>query len=361
MLIYFVILAYPLIFALVNAGKPPSENRWNVLAMLGFWILYNFISAIRDNTAGDWYTYDEMVYLFKYMSLGQAMLDTDPAFGFFGWIGSRLGLGLYFANFICSAILSWGVLRLASRLPNPWVAITAAVPYLLIVVGYGYIRQAAAIGLLVSAICDLQDRRHFAAAIQALLAATFHNSAVVMFPLLVFAVVPRNLWTLAAFTGATLLLTNLLLATQIASVYQVGYIDQEYKSSGATVRVLMNIVPAMFFVVFHRNFGVDQRAKRIWELFAWGSVVLFIALFRYPGSTAIDRLALYLLPIQVYVFGYVVSSFANRGRPAQLLTLACVAYLTLVQMVWFFRADHAYLWVPYQSIFSETITPMVFR
>ncbi len=117
MLTYFLLLAYPCIFALLSARGRISSQRRIILPIIGFGLFYNFISVIRDNVAGDWYTYEQMTYLFNFMTLGQAMGDTDPGFGLVGWLGMKLGGGLYSVNLFCSAIISLGVCRLAC-----WVA-----------------------------------------------------------------------------------------------------------------------------------------------------------------------------------------------------------------------------------------------
>lgn len=361
MLIYFLLLAYPALFALTSAGRSARSNRHQLWPIVGFWIFYNFISAFRDNTGGDWFQYEEITYGFNLISLSQAMSEVNPGFAFFSWCGVRLGLGLYFTDFICSAILSFGIFRLAYRLPSPWLAISAAVPYLLIVVGMGYLRQAAAIGFMISAICDLQDRRNGRATLQMLFAMSFHPSSVVMAPLLIFASAPKNFWTVGAMVAGTLVLANLALSTETAQLYQKGYIDASYQSSGATIRIAMNIVPAVIFMFFRRTIFIEKREKQIWELFAWASIALAVMLVTSSSSTAVDRIALYLLPIQVYVFGHLAPAIAGRGRLERLVTLGCIGYFATVQFVWLFYADHAYLWVPYQSIFSDQIIPSVFR
>ncbi len=362
MLIYFLLLAYPAIFAFLNAGKDTPRSKQQILPMVGFWLLYNFISAIRDNTAGDWYTYDELTYFYSMMSLRQAMADTDIGFALVAWSSTRIGLGLYFSNLVCSAILSFGILRLAYRLPNPWVAIAAAVPYLLIVVGYGYIRQAVAIGFVVSAICDLQDRRYFLAAAQMALAMSFHLSSAMMIPILTFAVLPRNVWTILLLLASTALLASSIVNTDTVATYQAGYLDQaHYESSGAFVRILMNIVPAICFILLKNTLKISLTEMRIWQLMAWGSIAMFPALQLGVNSTVIDRIALYFLPIQVYAFGWLVSGVSGTGRVARLVTLGCIMYFAAVQLIWLFYADHAFLWVPFQSIFSDTIIPAALR
>jgi hypothetical protein len=67
-----------------------------------------------------------------------------------------------------------------------------------------------------------------------------------------------------------------------------------------------------------------------------------------PSSTAVDRLALYWIPLQLYVWSRWPAAMA-RNHNAQLPWVAGVlAYSLAVQFVWLFYADHSWAWVPYQ-------------
>ena len=43
---------------------------------------------------------------------------------------------------------TYGLFRICRQQPNPWLALVVATPFLIIVVGMGYTRQAAAMGFL---------------------------------------------------------------------------------------------------------------------------------------------------------------------------------------------------------------------
>jgi hypothetical protein len=111
------------------------------------------------------------------------------------------------------------------------------------------------------------------------------------------------------------------------------------------IRVLMNVVPALLFIAFRRRIAPDPQERRLW---AW-MAVLALACLPLVGlaSTAVDRIALYLIPLQLFVFSR-IPRLARTVEVRTPLVLAVVAYYTAVLFVWLNYAAHAFAWVPYQ-------------
>jgi hypothetical protein len=86
----------------------------------------------------------------------------------------------------------------------------------------------------------------------------------------------------------------------------------------------------------------------LWRNFAIGAFVTLAMLFLIASSTIADRLALYLIPLQVFVFSRLPYAFPRKGKPDPLLVFAIVAYSGLVQFVWLTQAQHAGNWLPYK-------------
>jgi hypothetical protein len=63
-----------------------------------------------------------------------------------------------------------------------------------------------------------------------------------------------------------------------------------------------------------------------------------------PSSTAIDRLALYIIPLQLAVLSRLPIAFNRSGS----LRLVIMAYSAGVLFVWLNFAKHAEYWLPYQ-------------
>ena len=74
------------------------------------------------------------------------------------------------------------------------------------------------------------------------------------------------------------------------------------------------------------------------------AVAMLIALFVLPSSTVVDRLSLYLIPLQLAVLPRVAYLFGARNLGRFLV----VVYAALVLFVWLNFAVHAEYWLPYQ-------------
>jgi hypothetical protein len=126
------------------------------------------------------------------------------------------------------------------------------------------------------------------------------------------------------------------------------YVEQDLASSGAVVRLLMNVVPALIFLFFAKNFRENESFNRTWRATSILALLMFVVLVFGAPSTLIDRFSLYLIPLQLMVFGRLVDVFGRRiGKT--LLKASIVIYCFAVQFVWFFIGEFSYAWVPYNS------------
>ena len=83
--------------------------------------------------------------------------------------------------------MMWGTVVFCRDQPNPWLALLAAVPYMLVVVGMGYTRQAVALGFALLGLAALGHGRTRAFVIWIAIGATFHKSAVSLLPIAALA------------------------------------------------------------------------------------------------------------------------------------------------------------------------------
>src|SRR5206468_1131459 len=248
------------------------------------------------------------------------------------WLAVQLGAGIWFVNLVCAVIFTAGLVSLCRWQPNPSLAMLVAVPYLVIVVS-SYTRQAAALGFIMLAITAHHRCSIFKMLAYLVLAALFHKAAVVVLPLLGIAASRWRMMTIAMVALIAPAIYSLYLNDAVDKL-MTNYIAAQYESSGATVRVLMNVVPGVIFMVFRKRFQMGLAEKRLWTLFSTASLAALMALAISPSSTAVDRLALFLIPLQVVVISRIPNSFGAPSRPAFYLVAAVIAYSFLVEMIW---------------------------
>ena len=353
MFIYWLLFAYPAVMALTYPARTERYgfSSAQAIALLGFVLLYTAIGGLRWETGGDWMTYAEMYDEIRLDLPGFALTRTDPIYGIMNWASAQIGTELYLVNAICCWVLGYGVVRTAMTMREPWLAVLIAVPYLLIVVGMGYVRQGAAIGMVLIAIGSLDKARTLRTIFYLVLATGFHSTAVIAFPFFVFALTRRNraFALIATIVGAIVYIN--VLAPRL-NTFEIGYVQQEYESSGALTRVLMGLLPALLILARWRAFPASDRVRSVWLAIALANVAALIALMLAPSSTAVDRIALFVSVIQLAAFGEIRALVGLADRGVLFVRMMMIGAAAAVQSVWLIFATHAEYWVPYQSIFQ---------
>ncbi len=345
-------LPYWLLFSVFAAGSVQYRRRGLIGSQSAplFWaagLLVALMVGLRYQVGGDWGNYVTIYRTFKYSQLTGALGAGDPGYAVLNWLGSSLGLGIWFVNLLCGAIFTWGLLRFARRQPNPWLAVLVAIPYLIIVVAMGYTRQAVAMGIILAGLSSLTGRWVLRFSLYMLLAAAFHKSAIIVLPLVALANAQSRVAT-AALLFATGWLTYYLFVAQSLDVMMQNYVGTKYSSQGAAIRIAMNIPPALLFLLFQKRFAVPEQLRKVWRNFAWASFAALIALVLTPSSTAVDRVSLYLIPLQMFVWSRAPDAFRNKQRTNGQIIVAVIAYSAAIQFVWLNFAVHSKAWVPYR-------------
>jgi hypothetical protein len=303
--------------------------------------------GLRHQVGGDWGSYAAELRLASYVMLQQAATQGDPAYSLLNWLASRVGGGLYLVNTVCAVFFSWGLVVFCRAQPRPWLALVVAVPYLVTVVAMGYTRQGTAIGLAMLALVALSNRKIFWFVVFVALAAAFHKSAVILMPLAVLAGTKRKMWTVFWVGLSTALFYVLLLQESVDSLTD-NYIGAQYDSAGAAIRVAMNAVPAALFLWFRRRFVMSPEDRTFWVWMSWGALVFVVLLVVSPSSTAVDRVALYWIPLQLFVLSRLPDALGKPNGRNGILVRWVVAYCAAVLFVWLMFATHAQYWLPYQ-------------
>lgn len=340
----FLMPAWLAVTRLWPVAQPPKHvDRWWRL----MFVLLVLMVGLRYDVGGDWESYLPKIVDASHKTLAEAVATGDPAYGFLNWLGANSGFGIYLANSVCAAFFSWGLVAFCRAQPRPWLALVVAIPYLVTVVGMGYTRQGAAIGLGMLGLVALSDRKLLRFVLFVALAATFHKSAVILMPLAVLAGTRNKIWTMFWVGFATLLFYVLLLQDSVEAL-QYGYLEKQYQSQGAAVRLAMNAVPALIFLRYRRRFVMPQAQRTFWTWMSLGALGFVGLLIVSPSSTAVDRVALYWIPLQLFVLSRLPNAIGSPNGRNRVLVWGVVAYSAMVLLVWLVFASHAKYWLPYQ-------------
>lgn len=350
MTFYWVLFSISAVLAILPLWRPGTTRA--IYIALGIGLLLTISVGFRYLVGGDWPVYEIIFREANNVDLVGALGLGDPAYYGLNWIVGTFGGEIWHVNLVCAAIFSYGLIRFCSTLPYPAVGLLASVPYLVIVVGMGFTRQATAIGCMMAAMAIYEGRLKPSVIIWFVLALAFHKS--VIFGILVFVFSSTRNRTFNIIAGGVILL--LLLA-----VFVLGnvdrlldvYIETELQSGGATVRLLLSwLITGAYFVFLDRSGMLGARHK-LWRNMALFSLALIPAYFFSTSSTAVDRVGFILLPLQVMVFGYLPAITRGRRVLTYPLIAAIAGFNFAVLYIWLFLADNALYWIPYRNVLFE--------
>lgn len=322
-----------------NGDRWPGAWRWAFVGLV-------LMIGLRHEVGCDWQTYMENIERARYWTFQDALQSSEAGYALLNWIGVQTGWELYLVDFVCALFFSYGLIEFCRAQPRPWLALTVAVPYLIIVGGMGYTRQGVAIGLAMLGLVALSRGRVLRFVLLIAFAATFHKTAVVLVPLAILANSKHRLWTVL-WVGISAVMLYVLMLQEHVETLTSGYLETQYASQGALVRVLMNAFPALLFLLFNKRFEMPKSDRSFWIWMSLGALVFVWLLAVSPSSTAVDRVALYWIPLQLYVLSRLPDALGKRdGNPP--LVKAVVGYSAAVLIVWLMFSPYSRCWIPYQ-------------
>lgn len=344
MLPYWLLFGYFAVGGAISRAQSNISGRFTSPGLVFGSIIIALMIGLRHNVGSDWNAYNAMFDLAGHKPFQQLIAMGDPAYLALNWVAQQFGLPFWGVNLICGTVFAWGLHRLASVQPDPWSAVIIAIPYLVIVVAMGYARQGVAIGILMAGLAHLSKGgsllRFFFYVIAASL---FHRTAVIVLPLALFGTSRGRIVNFAIFAGAALVLIDYSLGSHLDRFIR-SYIDTEWTSQGALIRVIMTAVPATLYFLFRNRLGFQPVEKVVWRNFSIAAYISIVLLLLVPSSTVVDRAALYILPLQLAVFSrmglLIRSTFAAR--------MGIILYSSIVLFVWLNYADKSGDWVPYR-------------
>lgn len=347
MLPYWVFLSLFVVGAINDVRRRTvhvSRMTWALfLAMI---VLIVFV-GLRYRVGADWLNYTAMFYAVSHASFSNAISYGDPAYMTLNWLAASFGADIWLVNLACACLFGWGLGAFAMRQPNPWLAVAVAIPYFVIVVGMGYTRQATAIAVMLLAMVEFARPRYVRFVLFMTLAVLFHRSAMLMIPFVVLSAVRHR--SIILITGAAMLFAgSLLFLDRLLDAVRYNYLDAQLASGGTGIRLAMTVLPALVFLIYPRRLSTSAQDQAVWRNFSFGALGCLALYFFTPSTTLVDRVALYLIPLQVVVLARLPFAFPRHNRSNEQLLIAVIAIAMAVQVVWLTFAEHSDDWDPYR-------------
>ncbi len=349
MLPYIISFAYLAVMAIM---QPPYQKWDSKLLWIPTAMYFILFIGFRDEVGADWGNY---LAMFERDAVNMDYIDAlhhhDPSYWLLQVWAWDLGYEIYFVNFIAAILFVWGVSRFVMKLlPNPWLGFVVIMSYTMIAVATGYVRQGIALGITFGALSYLVEKKMLQFISLAFFAASFHRTAVLIIGLALFADKKNKFFK---FIGVSIMIVAAYV-TFLAGAeqkYIQEYILNNMQSSGAVIRALMNVIPAILFFIYKNRWKrLFADGYGLWFIMSIGAFVQVLTV--KFASTAIDRMGLYLIPLQVVVFGRLPILLSDIISPRFTTTLI-VLYYALVYFVFLNFASWAFAWLPYKNILVE--------
>ena len=323
-----------------------QKRQGKLMPFLFVGFFFILLIGLRFEVGGDWGNYLRHYDNVIGIPLSKALTYKDPGHQLLNWLIARWDIGIYGVNMVYAIVFMIGLIKFSRDQPYPWIAMAAAVPYMVIVVAMGYSRQAMALGIFMIAITYLRKGKLKTYVVLILIAALFHKTAIILLPLGIFlygkGMILRILMIFPILYGAW----DLLVAdAQDNLIYQ--YIDRDLQSSGAKIRVAMNLLPSLLLFKYRKEWKRSFNDYTFWLWVALGSVTMVVLVT--VASTAADRLALYFIPIQLVVYARLPYLARKQIKPSVMKVIIILGY-TAVLFVWLNFAANIRFWIPYDNI-----------
>ena len=350
---YFLLLLSASVPALVSPRKPGGMN---ILASL---LLFVFV-GFRYQTGGDWWNYYNSVLEAYGVPFREFFLlkNYEPLYGLLNWFGANQFGGLVLVNSVCGLIFSFSLVRFCRSQPNSWLALTLAIPYLVIVVAMGYTRQSVAIAFEMLALLAIQSGQNLQFVLLILIGSFFHRPVLALLALAVFSSQSFLISLPSRYTQLVKLIFIVVagfgfysansseLSTFILG-YQGDYSD--YSPQGAMIRTSVSAVFSAVFLSHKKSFLLSDEEAKIWTGLCLFSLLSVVALILGFLPTLVDRMALYLLPIQLFI-GSRLPGAHVFGITGQNWRVVLVIFSFLFLYIWLNFGNNSWVWVPYKNI-----------
>ena len=310
-----IITIFLIAIILAFVSHLPKQNRSNVIL---FGIILILIATFRDGADRDYYNY---VAYYDSIQIGDIFIE--PTF----WLISLLVRVILFDNviflFLIYAILGVGLKMMAIKeLTNLWLlSIAIYISFYYILQDLTQIRSGVATGIFLLSLKPLYERKLKLYIVHCTIAAAFHYSAILLFPLVFLRGQKMNIWLYATLIPASYSLYFLGISFyEILAYIPIDFIQQKVIlyirlagiSDGETLNVFSNLqlmrCSICFFILWKKDL-IHEHNRYVLLLIKIYiiSIALFvlfvdIPVFAFRASELLGIVEIIVVPLLIYAF-----------------------------------------------------------
>ena len=335
------IFLFILIFLLFLEHKSSQRKLAGFNWFLLFFAFILFV-GLRYNTGGDFEIYYELYQKPK-------EVNTQFFYNLISQFFYNLNLPFQYLIFICACLFFYALFKYALLQNSPYLVIFISFPFLITVVSMGYLRQSISFSFLLLAINSFYKKNNFFYYLNFFLGILFHLSLLIMLPLKQFAEKSNIFFFIISFI--IFIIIFYIFYDAFFILINSYYVSSSTISSlGAFPRVLLNVIPSIIFIIFYKKFLFPERIKRLYLFIALGSIISLVFVFNF--STLVDRINIYFIPIQLFVYSNMSNLFREKLNYNFVILSVLIIYFVYF-FAWAFFGSFSAAWFPYKNILFE--------
>jgi hypothetical protein len=320
------------------------------IIFLTFLFLFLFI-GLRDNIGGDNVRYEAFYNSVK-VGIENFIEGSEsrekPLFYLINRIAIFFNGGSALVNCFSAFVFSISLIYFCIFSGNLYLGLTIAMPIQIIVIGMGYMAQSIALAFLMTAYVQFIKERKFFFLILIVTGSLFHASLIIFAPMIFINFFHKNFLQKFILFAITIIIIFILLESYFNEMIN-NYILDDLSSPGAIYRLLLNFISVLIFLIFINKKKLCTNYKILFYFFSFNSLVLIILVNLSFATTAIDRIALYLNPIQILIINkFLITNFSANNR--KIISTAFFIIYFVFMYTWFNFSNYSSDWIPYNNI-----------
>lgn len=341
---YYLILLMAAAPALSSGMKMPGIG-WTLFGI----ILLIFV-GLRHEVGGDWEGYLMIADRLRDQTFIGLFEHGEVAFNFIVWASVHLGLDIYGANVVTTALFLFGLFKYCKKQVNPWLAIFTALPFLVIVIAMSANRQAAAIGITLLVLAGWNESSVYKKILWIFFAGMFHTSAIIF---VVFIIIDSKISLFKKLMLSAVLfltVTVFLSGNEAVSRYENSYIVESNTNfaAGALQQIILNAFPALIFLIMSRKRHFRNEIP-YWNIIFFMSVLSIILIpVSFSYSVLAARVSFYFFPVSIFFFATIPEIFHASVKDLLKFLVVCYGFLTFA--LWINFANTAFAHIPYNNL-----------
>ncbi len=337
---YWLTIILPIILSLLHDKISLQSSK--ILKHLYLIYLIIFI-GLRFQVGGDWFQYED---IFRLTIERNIIFDVknDVIFTLLVRLIAIIGQDIVVLNLILALIFVYSINYFIDKETDWFLVYVTIIPIYIIIIGMGFIRQASAIAFFLLSTKLMFNNSFIRSGLFFIFSLGFHKT-ILPYGIIYFLSI-KNIYQFFLISLTLIASFILFYDNFIRLLYYYAGEGVHFISFGSIQRLGIIFLFATIFIIFQKKLINNDNERRV--ILTLSIIVLIITPFVFFYSSAIDRLAFYAIPVQIFCIMRSHRLFKSKNKYL-LFKLGIYFISLLIIFVWINFSIHKVGWLPYQN------------